>query len=94
MADADIEAVADADIEAEAMALPAAVRAAAAAIEASAAFRSHYSPAHPLGRLHPAAVEFARLAYAALQPEGAPDEDRVREAMAEAQDHPGRTVTR
>jgi hypothetical protein len=52
------------DILAEAMALPADVRAAAEAIEASRAFREHFTAAHPLGRLHPAAVEFARLALA------------------------------
>ncbi len=49
----------------EAMALPAGVRAAAEAIEASLMFRSNFTPAHPLGRLHPAAVEFARLALSA-----------------------------
>ncbi len=58
--------MADIDVEAEAMALPACVRAAAEAIEASSAFRLHYSPAQPLGRLHPAAVEFARLAFATI----------------------------
>jgi hypothetical protein len=61
-----------ADIEAEALALPvgvraaaeAIVRAAAEAIEASVTFREHFTPAYPVGRLHPAAVEFARLALA------------------------------
>jgi hypothetical protein len=38
------------------------VHAAAEAIEASTTFRQNFTPAHPLGRLHPAAVEFARLA--------------------------------
>jgi hypothetical protein len=54
------------DIEAEAMALPEGVRIAAEAIEASRTFREHFTPAHPLGRLHPAAVEFARLAAGAI----------------------------
>ncbi len=57
---------AEIDVAAEAMALPAGVRAAAEAIEASVTFRLHFTPAHPLGRLHPAAVEFARLALAAI----------------------------
>ena len=61
MADAD----ADADVMAEAMALPADIRAAAEAIEVSLTFRRHFTPPHPLGRLHPAAVEFARLALEA-----------------------------
>jgi hypothetical protein len=56
----------DIDVEAEAMALPADVRAAAEAIELSVTFRQHFTPAHPLGRLHPAAVEFARLAADAI----------------------------
>lgn len=56
------------DILAEAMALPADVRAAAEAIEASPLFRAHFTPAHPLGRLHPAAVEFAGLALEQATP--------------------------
>jgi hypothetical protein len=63
----------DVDIEAEAMALPADVRAAAEAIEASATFRSNFTPAHPLGRLHPAAVEFGRLAAEAIAEVPDPD---------------------
>ena len=63
----------------EAMALPADIRAAAEAIEASPLFRHHFTAVHPLGSLHPAAAEFARCALS---------------VMAEAQDHPGRIVTR
>ena len=58
--------MADIDVEAEAMALPVGVRAAAEAIEASQTFRSGFAPEPPLGRLHPAAVEFARLAAGAI----------------------------
>lgn len=54
------------NITAEAMALPADVRAAAEAIEASRTFRLHFTAAMPL-RLHPAAVEFARLAVQAIE---------------------------
>ena len=50
------------------MALPADVRAAAEAIVASATFRRNFTPSHPLGRLHPAAVEFARLALEQASP--------------------------
>jgi hypothetical protein len=60
--------VADRDVEAEALTLPADVRAAAEAIEASATFRKNFTPSHPLGRLHPAAVEFARLALEQASP--------------------------
>jgi hypothetical protein len=52
----------------------------------------------------PEALAFAGLRWrevirralaAALQPGAAPsDEDRIRDAMAEARDHPGRTITR
>jgi hypothetical protein len=42
------------------------VYAAADAIEASRTFREHFEPAQPLGvGIHPAAVEFARLALEA-----------------------------
>ncbi|WP_287934236.1 hypothetical protein [Arthrobacter sp.] len=60
--------MAEADVFAEAMALPADVRAAAEAIEASRVFRQHFTPVHPLGRLHPAAVELARLALEQASP--------------------------
>lgn len=144
------------------------VHAAAEAIESSVTFRQHFTAAHPLGSLHPAAAEFARLALSPPPPPGSttmdrkltaadlvsyfveistaegtqtrivraayettesgwvvfkdhehrtvarfadrtilgvtrgeqpdpvpqPDEDRIRGAMAEAQAHPGRTVTR
>jgi len=65
--------MADADAEAEAMALPADVRAAAEAIEASATFRRNFTPSHPPSRLHPAAVEFGRLAAAAIADVPDPD---------------------
>jgi hypothetical protein len=55
-------------ILAEAMALPRDVRAAAEAIELSETFRRQFSPAHPLGSLHPAAAEFARLAIEVARP--------------------------
>jgi hypothetical protein len=41
--------------------------AAAEAIELSVTFREHFTPAHPLGRLHPAALEFAQLALEAAR---------------------------
>lgn len=59
----------DTDVAAEALELPAEVRSAAEAIEASLMFRANFTPAHPLGRLHPAAAEFARLAIAAARRE-------------------------
>ena len=62
--------MADVDVAAEALALPADVRAAAEAIEASTTFRRNFTPSHPLGRLHPAAVEFARLALKAAASHG------------------------
>jgi hypothetical protein len=63
----------DIDVVAEVMALPADVRAAAEAIEASGTFRANFQPAHPLGRLHPAAVEFGRLAARAIAEVPDPD---------------------
>jgi len=65
--------MAEVDVAAEALALPADVRAAAEAIEASATFRRNFTPSHPLGRLHPAAVEFGRLAAAAIADVPDPD---------------------
>jgi len=47
--------------------LPADVLAAAEAIELSTAFRMRFSPATPLGTLHPAALEFAQLALQAAR---------------------------
>ena len=48
--------------------LPADVRAAAEAIEGSLEFRRHFRAELPLSRLHPAAVEFARLALEQASP--------------------------
>lgn len=48
--------------------LPADVRAAAEAIQASVLFRANFAPARPLGTLHQAAVEFARLALQEASP--------------------------
>lgn len=39
----------------------------AEAIEASTVFREHFPASHPLGTVHPAAVEFARLALASVR---------------------------
>ena len=54
--------------EAEGAELPADVRAAAKAIEASRMFRDNFAADHPFGLLHPAAVEFARLALQEASP--------------------------
>lgn len=59
---ADEERIRAEIIMTEAMALSAGIREAAERIEASATFRMRFSPPEPLGRLHPAAIEFATLA--------------------------------